>query len=154
MCTLLRFKEGVCVSVFGGMCTGGACDHSAMWFTAERVVHLIQHWELQINQYYCIWWDTIFYYRWLFYSPIGEPIAGTKLISFKVPLKDVSNVNFFNFFYPVTSKYCIYKRDFYMVILCNYSFLILLNTTLGFIKVLIFHAEILCGVKVMKNRCL
>lgn len=26
--------------------------------------------------------------RWLLYSPIGEPIAGTRLFSFKVPLKD------------------------------------------------------------------
>lgn len=84
------------------------------------------------------------------YSPIGEPIAGTKLISFKVPLKDVSNVTFLQFFYPVTSKYCVYKSDFYVAILCNYSFLILLNTTLGLIKVFIFHAELLYGVKVIK----
>jgi hypothetical protein len=28
------------------------------------------------------------------YSPIGEPVAGTKFISFKVPLKDVSNTTF------------------------------------------------------------
>jgi len=41
-----------------------------------------------------------------------------------------------------------------MAILCNFGFLILLNTTLDFIKVLIFYAELLYGVKVMKNRCL
>jgi len=54
MCTLLHFKEGIYASLHGGMCTGGACDHSAMWFTAEWVMHVIQHWELQINQCYCI----------------------------------------------------------------------------------------------------
>jgi len=43
MCTLLHFKEGIYASLHGGMCTGGACDHSAMWFTAEWVMHVIQH---------------------------------------------------------------------------------------------------------------
>ena len=57
------------------------------------------------------------------YSPIGEPIAGTKLISFKVPLKDVSNVTFLQFFLPSYFKVLYTRRDFYVAILCNYSFL-------------------------------
>ena len=79
---------------------------------------------------------------------------GTKLISFKVPLKDVSNSFFINFFYAVSSKYCIYKRQFYVAMLCNYSFLILLYSILGLIKVFVFHVELLFHVKMMKNRCL
>ena len=46
------------------------------------------------------------------YSPIGEPIAGTKLISFKVPLKDVSNVTFLQFFLPSYFKILYIQKGF------------------------------------------
>ena len=29
-------------------------------------------------------------YRWEEYDPLGEPVSGTRFISFKVPLKEVS----------------------------------------------------------------
>lgn len=75
-----------------------------------------------------------FYYRWLLYTPIGEPIAGTRLISFKVPLKEVSNFNFLLICLP-SLIHCIQKKHFCVVILCRYTLLSVLNSTLNLIKI-------------------
>jgi hypothetical protein len=57
----------------------------------------------------------LFYYRWLLYSPIGEPIAGTRLFSFKVPLKDVSNFNFSLNFFTQLVQNIIYTKGIFML---------------------------------------
>jgi len=52
------------------------------------------------------------------YSPIGEPIGGTKLISFKVPLKDVSNVTFLQFFFTQLLQNTVYTKGIFMWPFC------------------------------------